>query len=299
MTQARLDTRLVETRGLRFEVAACGAGDRLALLLHGFPDTPHSYRRQMPLLARLGYRVWAPYLRGYGKSDKPRGVRAYTLDALENDVTDLIDASGARSVLLVGHDWGGGIAWSYAMHGTRPLERLVVLNSPHPECLRRGLRTRAQLARSWYMFFFQLPWLPELLLRARDCRAITDAVRGTAVHPEHFSDEDMEVLRRNAREPGALTAMLNYYRAMRLSGARTRDRGVATIRVPTLLLWGERDQALGKELTYGTERFVENLTIRYLPDASHWVQQDAPEAVNAILEEWLAEPSVAHAADKH
>ncbi len=293
MTQARLDYRLVQTRGLRFEVATHGEGDRLALLLHGFPECAHSYRYQIPLLTRLGYRVWAPNLRGYGKSDKPRGIRAYVMDALEGDITDLIDASGARSVLLVGHDWGGAIAWAYAMYGTRPIERLVILNSPHPACFRRALKTRAQLMRSWYMFFFQLPWLPERVFRARSYGAIERALRGKAVHPERFTDEDLEIFRQNAREPGALTAMLNYYRALPLSLLRMSRRGVASIHVPSLLIWGERDDALGRELTYGTEQYVDNLSVRYIPDASHWVQQDAPEAVNAMLEEWLSAPSLA------
>lgn len=290
MEKAQLHYEMIQTRGLQFEVATHGEGDRLALLLHGFPESAHSYRYQVPLLTRLGYRVWAPNLRGYGKSDKPGARRDYTIDVLEGDVTDLIDASGARSVLLVGHDWGGALAWSYAMHGTRPIERLVVMNCPHPALFQRGLKSPAQLARSWYMLLFQLPYLPELLLRARDYRSIGESLRGWAVHKEHFSDEDLKVFSDSAAEPGALTAMLNWYRAMPLGVTRLRARGEARIHVPTLLLWGEQDRALGKELTYGTERFVDNLTLRYIPDASHWVQQDAPETVNAQLEEWLTEP---------
>src|SRR3954447_7386803 len=166
MSGAPLHYELIQTRNLRFEVATQGEGDRLALLLHGFPECAHSYRHQMPLLERLGYRVWAPNLRGYGRSDKPEGRRAYAMDQLEQDVTDLIDASGARSVLLVGHDWGGALAWSYATYGERPIERLVVMNCPHPACFERGMRTPAQLLRSWYWFAFQLPWLPEALIRA-------------------------------------------------------------------------------------------------------------------------------------
>jgi pimeloyl-ACP methyl ester carboxylesterase len=255
--------------------------------LHGFPESAYSYRYQIPLLEQLGYRVWAPNLRGYGKSDKPAGRGAYTMDQLENDVTDLIDASGARSVLLVGHDWGGALAWSYASYGERPIERLVVLNCPHPICFQRGLRSAAQLKRSWYMFFFQLPWLPEQLIKARNFRALDDAVRGWAVHKQHFGEAEMAVFKQCASEPGALTAMLNYYRAMPSSIPLLRRRGPRKIKVPTLMIWGERDQALGKELTDKTERYVEQLSLRFVPDASHWVQQDAPEAVNALLETWL------------
>lgn len=291
MSATELHYEMVQTRNLKFEVATCGEGDRLALLLHGFPECAYSYRHQMPLLEQLGYRVWAPNLRGYGKSDKPAGRRAYTMDELEQDVTDLIDASGASSVLLVGHDWGGAIAWSYGTYGERPIERLVVMNCPHPALFQRGLTMPAQLKRSWYMFFFQLPWAPERYIRRDDYRALAQGFRGWAVHPARFSDEDLAVYRENAEQPGALTAMLNYYRAMPWSLLRLAKRVPKKVTVPTLLIWGEQDRALGKELTYGTERFVRDLTLRYVPDASHWVQQDAPDEVNALLKEWLAASS--------
>jgi epoxide hydrolase 4 len=287
---AKLHYETIRTRNLQFEVATHGQGDRLALLLHGFPECAHSYRHQVPLLERLGYRVWVPNLRGYGKSDKPRGRREYGIDRLEQDVTDLIDASGARSVLLVGHDWGGAIAWSYAMYGERPLERLVVMNCPHPAKFQRGLLHPAQLLRSWYMLFFQLPWLPERFLREGDYRRVEAALRGFAVHKELFTDDDIAVYRANAAEPEALTAMLNYYRAMPFSMPKLKQRGLRKIRVPTLFIWGEQDHALRKEMTKDTHRFVQELTLRFIPDASHWVQQDAPEAVNALLESWLATP---------
>jgi pimeloyl-ACP methyl ester carboxylesterase len=277
----------IQTRGLKFEVATAGQGDKLALLLHGFPECAYSWRSQIPALVELGYRVWAPNLRGYGKSDRPQGVKAYGAEQLEGDVSDLIDASGARSVVLVGHDWGGAIAWSYAMHGTRPIERLVVLNCPHPVPFKRGLKTFAQLKRSWYMFAFQLPLLPELLIGRNHASALDTVIRKGAVHRERFPKSDVDVYRDNASQPGALTAMINYYRAsFRWLGRGTGRRG-SNIKVPTLLIWGERDQALRKELTYGTERYVDNLTVRYIPDASHWVQQDAPDEVNALLAEWL------------
>ena len=287
MPAAKLHYELIQTRGLRFEVATHGEGDRLALLLHGFPECAHSYRYQIPLLVRLGYRVWAPNLRGYGKSDKPRGRSAYAIDALERDVTDLIEASGASTVTLIGHDWGGAIAWHYGAYGSRPLERLVVMNCPHPACMQRELRHLPQLKRSWYMFFFQLPWLPEQLIRRDDFALFDQMGRGWAVHKENIRPEDVEALRANAREPGALTSMLNYYRAIPWSAVQLRRHGPRKVRVPTLLIWGERDQALGRELTVGTEQFAPNLTMRFLPDASHWVQQDDPVGVNAALEGFL------------
>lgn len=291
--EVSLHYEMIQTRGLRFEVATHGAGDRLALLLHGFPESAHSYRYQIPLLTQLGYRVWAPNLRGYGKSDKPRGRKAYAVDALNQDITDLIDESGARSVTLIGHDWGGNIAWSYAMHGARPLDRLVVLNCPHPVCFRKGLLTPAQLQRSWYMLLFQLPWLPERLIRKDDYATVERAVRGAAVCKDHIRDADLAVMRKCMSEPEALTSMLNYYRAIPWTVARMARTGPRKIRVPTLLIWGERDEALGVELTQGTEDWVSDLTRHYLPNASHWVQQDDPRGVNAALSEWLAEKAAA------
>lgn len=289
MSAFPLHYEMIQTRHLKFEVATHGRGDKLALLLHGFPESAHAYRHQIPLFERLGYRVWAPNLRGYGKSDKPHGRRAYALDQLESDVTDLIDAADARSVLLVGHDWGGAIAWSYAMRGPRELERLIVMNAPHPLRFEQALRTRAQLRRSWYMFFFQLPWLPEYLFRRDGYRLLDQSFLKFAVHPERFRDDDLASFRASASEPEAMTAMLNYYRALPYAFLGRRQ-GVRKITAPTLFLWGERDHALGRELTDHTDRLVNDLTLRFIPDASHWIQQDTPEAVNAHIEQWLSTP---------
>jgi len=283
----------VLANGLRFHVASCGAGDRLALCLHGFPECWYSWRHQMPLLARLGYRVWAPDLRGYGDSDRPARVQDYAIERLMDDVGGLIDAAGAGSTVLLGHDRGGVIASYFALRRVRPLERLVVMNLPHPAIMERALRTWRQLRRSWYAFFFQIPRLPEAVMRARNYRAIREAFLGSAVDPSRFSIADLQVYRDNAARPGALTAMVNYYRALARGGsARQRALGYPVIDTPTLLLWGEEDIALCKETTYGTDHYVSNLTLRYLPRVSHWVQQEAPETVNAMLEAWLTGQAV-------
>ncbi len=280
--------------GLRFHVAACGEGERLALCLHGFPECWYSWRHQMPLLADLGYRVWAPDLRGYGESDKPVGLREYAIERLLGDVAALIDASGSRSTTLIAHDWGAIIAWYFAIRRVRPLERLAIMNVPHPFAALPAIRTWKQFIRSWYVLFFQLPWLPERLLGARSQRAIGEAFRRSCVNPEQFPDAVLEVFRQAAARPGALTAMLNYYRAfIRGGGARRQKRlGPRTIETPTLMLWGEQDVALTRETTYGTAAFVSDLTLRYLPQASHWVQQDAPETVNRMLRAWLSDGAV-------
>jgi len=293
---------LVQTRGLRFEVTmAGGPSDKLALLLHGFPECAHSWRYQIPLLAQLGYRVWAPNLRGYGKSDRPSDVSDYRLDKLEQDVADLIEASGSKSVLLVGHDWGAVIAWTFAMYHANSqaaaLERLVIMNVPHPLRMQQGLRTLKQLRKSWYMIFFQIPGLPEKLLSMNNYEAVGRAFRDSAVNKELFTDDVLEAYKKNAAEPGGLTAMLSYYRALPRSIPLAQKRGVPVIDTKTLMIWGEQDIALGKELTYGTDKLVRDLTVRYIADASHWVQQDAPVKVNAMLSAFLRDERVPEATE--
>ncbi len=286
--EADIRTDFVDANGLRFEVHACGEGDRLALCLHGFPEHAHSWRHQLPTLAGLGYRAWAPNLRGYGASSRPHGVQAYALEALMDDVAGLIDASGARETVLLAHDWGAVIAWFFAMREIRPLQRLVICNVPHPAAALQA-RSWEQLKKSWYIGFFQLPAIPERLLGRSGARGVGEMIRRTSASPERFSDRDVAVYSDNAAQPGALTAMLNYYRALLRGGGYKRQRalGFPIIRTPTLMIWGEDDLALTKETTFGTERYVQDLTIRYLPRVSHWVQQDQPEVVNAMLSAFL------------
>lgn len=282
-------TAFVEANGLRFEVEMLGEGDRLALLLHGFPELAYSWRHQMPLLAELGYRVWAPNQRGYGNTTRPRERAAYEMKHLLADVAGLIDVSGAKSVTLIGHDWGAMVAWFFAIRRVRPLERLVIMNVPHPLVFREHAKTLPQALRSWYVGFFQFPRLPELLLGLNRAEPIAQAILRSAAEPARFPRAVLDVYRANAARPGALTAMIDWYRA-NVGGDGLRDQlrlGVPVIDVPTLMIWGERDVALGKATTYGTERYVRDLQIRYLPRASHWVQQDAPETVNALLAAFL------------
>ena len=290
MAEPQIEHGFVPANGLRFHVASCEAepgSDRLALFLHGFPEFSHSWRLQLPLLARLGYKAWAPDLRGYGQSDRPPAVQDYAIEKLLDDVSGLIAASGARETFLVGHDWGGIVAWYFAMRRPEQIARLGIMNLPHPACMERALRGR-QLLRSWYALFFQIPWLPEKLMAAGDYRAIREAFLGMAVDKSRFPAELLQAYRDNAALPGALTAMLHYYRALVRGGsARQRALGYPKIAMPTLMLWGEKDAALGIETTHGTEAYVSDLTLRYLANVSHWVQQEAPEKVNAMLEAWL------------
>lgn len=292
MSEHPIRTAYIEANGLAFEVDMCGEGKKFALFLHGFPENKFSWRYQLPLLAELGYTAWAPNLRGYGGTSRPKGVAAYRMENLKADVAGLIDAARARGikgpVTLIAHDWGGAIGWAFALSGDRPLERFIVMNLPHPALFLKGLKSWAQIRRSWYIFFFQLPWLPEKLFTARNAEAIAQAFVGMAVTKSRFPESVLAEYRKSALIPGAMTAMINYYRAS------FRDRSGASalseppiLETPTLMLWGEEDAALGRELTLGTEKLVKDFTIRYLPQVSHWVQQEAPEAVNAMIRAWI------------
>lgn len=292
MREHEIKTAYIEANGLAFEVDMCGDGDKLALFLHGFPESKFSWRHQLPLLAELGYTAWAPNLRGYGNTTRPKNVEAYRMEHLLADVAGLIDAARARGITgpttLIAHDWGGAIGWAFALSGQRPLERFIVMNLPHPALFLKGIRTWAQLKRSWYVFFFQIPWLPEKVFTMRNAEAIAQAFVGMAVTKSRFPEEVLAEYRRNALLPGAMTAMINYYRA----NFRNREGTEAlanppVLETPTLMIWGEEDSALGRELTYGTDKLVRDFTIRYLPQVSHWVQQEAPEAVNAMIRAWI------------
>lgn len=289
----RIETRFINANGLSFETDVSGTGDRFALLLHGFPENKYSWRFQLPFLAERGFTAWAPNLRGYGDTTRPHGRSAYALDHLIEDVRGLIAAAKSerdyRETILIGHDWGALIAWAAAIRNAAPIDKLVIMNVPHPALFRRALRTRAQLARSWYIFFFQLPWLPEKALARKAGEALGRTLHDMAIDKTNFDEKDLAIYRQAALDPGALTAMINYYRA-NFGGLMMRKISVPyvlPINVPTLMIWGEEDAALGKELTYGTEHYVRKLTIRYLPNVSHWVQQEAPEAVNAMLGTFL------------
>ncbi len=278
--------RAVDANGLTFEVAECGSGDRLALCLHGFPELNFSWRFQMPMLAKRGWRVWAPNLRGYGGTDRPAGVESYRIDTLLADVAGLIDASGAKEVMLIAHDWGAIIAWMFAIRRIRPLSRLVIMNVPHPMVATREIRHWRQLRRSWYIFFFQLPRLPERMLGRKGARGIKGAFHNMAVDKARFPREVLQVYADAALRPGALAAMVNYYRAL-LRFPDRNDVGDARVDVPTLMIWGEEDSALNIRCTEGTEAWVPDLTLHRLPGVSHWVQQEAPDAVNAHFGAWL------------
>jgi pimeloyl-ACP methyl ester carboxylesterase len=289
-------TKLVNANSLTFEIDICGTGPRFALLLHGFPDSKVSWRHQLPILAKMGFTAWAPNLRGYGRTSKPLGIDHYTLDCLTADVAALIDAAGAKPTVLIGHDWGGVVAWNFAMRELRELSALAVMNMPHPACFERELRgSWRQMLKSWYVAFFQLPWLPEFLLRRNHAGAIRSAFADSLLDKTRIPENILDEYCGNALMPDALTAMINYYRAIRRTPRQALIPNDGMVRARTLLLWGEGDRFLDKATTIGTEAYVPDLTLRYLPNVSHWIQQEAPGIVNAMLAAFLAEVPVPQA----
>ena len=277
---------------VRLHYAECGEGERLVVLLHGFPECWYSWRHQLKALGER-YRVVAPDMRGYNLSDKPSRVEDYRMPRLVDDVTGLIRHFGAREAAVVGHDWGGAVAWAVAQHYPDYVWKLASLQTPPPAVWVRNFSLR-QLLRSWYMLFFQLPSIPEWWIARDDFAGLARTLRATS-RPGTFSDADIEVLKEAARRPGALTAAINYYRAnlraflsrgFREKEVRTHER----IRVPVLFIYGERDFAILPETVAGVGDYVDApYTELRLGRSNHWVQQEAPAEVNAALLGFLDE----------
>jgi len=271
---------------------------KVCLALHGFPEFWYSWRHQLPALAAAGFRALAPDLRGYNLSDKPPGVANYRLDHLVGDVAGLIRAAGRGRAAVVGHDWGGVLASAVAMQHPDLVERLIVLNAPHPAAMLRELRTPAQLRKSWYVFFFQLPRLPEWVFRRGDFALLERTLRRDPIRPGVFTEEDIRLYKEALAQPGVLTAAINWYRAIFRRGLYRVRREVRPVAAPTLLIWGEQDRYLGPRLLEGLEPWVPNLHIERFPDASHWVHAEWPERVNRLMIDFLrgAIPFRGHAA---
>jgi len=284
----------VQTNGVRLHVVTAGPGDGpLAVLLHGFPEFWYSWRHQIPALAEAGYRVVAPDMRGYNCSEKPSGVDAYHVDELVADVAGLVRAFDRESAHIVGHDWGGLVAWQTAIDRPGVVDRLAVLNAPHPSAYERALRSNpAQLGKSWYVGFFQLPKLPEWGLGARNFEALDRMLGDGTVRPDAFSETDIKRYKTAFGRPGARTAGLNYYRSLaRRTAKLTLTKGGVgdlPVRAPTLLVWGEQDVALDVSLTEDLAQWVPDIRVERLADASHWVQFDAPQRVTELLVDHLA-----------
>ncbi len=278
----------IETSRVRLHVAEAGPADGpLVVLLHGFPECWYGWRHQIGALAAAGYRVLAPDQRGYNLSDKPRGLDAYAVDRLAADVIGLIAARGRDTAAVVGHDWGAGVAWWLALRHPSWLERLAILNVPHPAALLRHLRgDPAQWLRSWYFLFFQLPRLPEVLLRANGYEGMARGLRRSA-QAGTFSANDLARYRAAWSRPGALTAMIDWYRAAARRPPSLPDN--PRVAVPTLVLWGARDTALSRAMAAESVAYCDRGRLALFEDATHWVQHDEAARVNALLLDFLAE----------
>jgi pimeloyl-ACP methyl ester carboxylesterase len=279
----------VIVNGVRLHTVCAGPKDSSkppVILLHGFPEFWYGWRHQIPALAAAGFRVTAPDMRGYNTSDKPRCVVEYRIEKLVADLVGLIDHVGGHAH-VVGHDWGGIVAWYTAMWAPQKVKRLVILNAAHPAAYLRELRRPRQLLKSWYVFGFQLSWLPEAIIRSNDFRLLRKLFSKEPVRDEAFSATDIDRYVEAFRQPGALTSAINYYRAALRSGPDKLKRRIIPIHIPTLLIWGEKDRYMVKETTEGLESLVPHLQVRRFPNATHWIQHDEPERVNALLVEHL------------
>jgi len=274
-----------------------GSGE-LVLLLHGFPEFWYSWRHQIPILSK-NFKVVAPDMRGYNESDKPQGVASYSTSLLVQDMRNLIHAFGKSKATVVGHDWGGAVAWNLAMMAPECVEKLVILNCPHPLALIQAYQSMnfRQLQRSWYVFFFQQTEAPEQVLSRNNFEFLTAMLLGSAVNKKAFGPEDVKKFVEAWSMPGALTASINYYRAnmnpaqvmmMPRVEQATISKRFPRVKCPTLVIWGENDAALDKSLTLGIEKYVEGaFEIKYIQNCGHWVQQEAPDKVNEYLLDFL------------
>jgi pimeloyl-ACP methyl ester carboxylesterase len=283
----RLEEHYIPTNSITLHVMAAGPVEGpLVVLLHGFPEFWYGWRRQIPALAAAGYRVLVPDQRGYNRSDKPRGLRAYRTNVLAADIVGLLDAAGREQAAIIGHDWGAMVAWVLALEHPDRVARLAILNVPHPAVMEDNLRHNTrQRVRSLYAAFFQLPGLPEWLLRAGNWRVLTEGMRRSA-RAGSFTAADLRRYRAAWARPGAITAMLNWYRAaLRRPPPRAAD---PRVHVPTLMIWGAGDQALGREMAPQSIALCDDGRLHVIEDATHWVQHDAADRVNALLLDFLA-----------
>jgi epoxide hydrolase 4 len=258
------------------------AGDGpLVVLLHGFPEFWFGWRLQIAPLAAAGFRVVAPDTRGYNLSSRPTGVAAYSADKLADDIRGLIRERGAESAFVVGHDWGGTIAWTMAMNHPEVVDRLAILDAAHPRTLQEGLPHPGQLRRSWYFFYFALPGLPEQQVRAGRFRFFRRFLRDAR---PPYTPQELDRYVEAWSQPGAVTAMINYYRCSVRTPPKKAKAAIRPISSPTLVIWGQRDRFLGPRLAEPSRDDVPNLDrVERLPNASHWVHHDEAERVNQLL----------------
>lgn len=281
-----LEHSTIETNGVRLHVVQAGPKSGIpVMLLHGFPEFWYGWRKQIPALVNAGCRVIVPDQRGYNLSDKPKDKKDYGVFTLVDDVLGLIHALDYEKVNLVGHDWGGAVAWILAMTHPEKLHKLAILNSPHPAVYLKSLkRDPDQIRRSWYWLFFQLPRLAEKILSANDFRELIRALRNSA-KKNTFTDADIEKYKKAWSQPGAITSMLNWYRAaFQFPPKMPEDMRV---KVRTLMMWGMKDSAATHRLARPSMDYCDDRNLILFPESTHWVHLDAADEVNHYLIDFL------------
>lgn len=281
---ALLDTAVAsefrDVNGVTLHVVTAGSpDDPLVVLLHGFPEFWYGWHRHIDPLVNAGYRVLVPDQRGYNRSTKPDGIGSYRLTELSRDVVELIETEGYQSARVVGHDWGGAVAWDTALRHPQTVDQLGILNIPHPSVFQQTLRSNLrQLRKSWYIFFFQLPRLPEWFGSRNDFQAWIDALQTS--NPGTFSKQDFERYRSAWDQEGAPTAMIHWYRALtRYRPPRER------VQSPTMVIWGENDHALVTEMASKSIDYCDDACLEQLPNATHWLHHEYPERIVDLLRE--------------
>ena len=282
-----LEHSYIETNGIRLHVVQAGPKSGTPVLfLHGFPENWRCWIRQLPVLAQAGCRVIIPDQRGYNLSDKPGGIKNYRVEELTKDILGLINALDYEKVNLVGHDFGAVVAWSLGIQNPERLHRLAVLNVPHPAVMQRFLRRDfEQLRRSWYIFFFQLPWIPEAGMRFQEGREMIRALKNSG-KKYTFTNEDIQSYKEAWAQPGAITAMINWYRAAARYRMLDPERDVC-VHIPTLMMWGMNDVALTHRMARPSMDYCKDGRLLFFPEATHWVQRDEADEVNRHLLEFI------------
>lgn len=286
--------KYADVNGIKLHYVQAGQG-KLILFVHGFPEFWYAWKDQLAEFGRDHLAV-APDMRGYNLSSKPEGVEHYEVPHMVEDLRALAKSLGHERFTLVAHDWGGGVAWSFAIRHPECLEKLVIINCPHPAIFQRELNENpAQQAASQYMLFFRSP-KAEAALSANNYAALADTVLTAGLKKGHFTEEDRQAYLAAWSQPGALTGGLNWYRAARVGPPTSAepkarsfvpDSAAQKVEVPTLVIWGEKDTALLKENLNGLDQYVPDLTVRRIPDGTHWVIHEQPAVINHHIREFI------------
>jgi pimeloyl-ACP methyl ester carboxylesterase len=283
-----------EVNGVRLHYATAGQG-KLIMFVHGFPEFWYEWKNQLAEFAR-DYQVVALDMRGYNLSSKPAEVDQYPVKYLVEDLRAFAVKLGHKKFILVAHDWGGAVAWAFAIAHPDYLEKLVIINAPHPGVFQRELRENpAQQKASHYMIMFRSTQA-ERILSANNYEALVQAVLGAGLQTGVFTEADKQAYLEAWSQPGALTGGLNYYRASGVGPPSGEDKQAPNlaprlssleVRVPTLVIWGEKDTALLTGNLEGLDKFVPILTIKRIPDGTHWVIHEKPALVNEYIREFI------------